>query len=169
MKVFLILMTFAALLTNLQANGLEIGSTAPAVQVTDHTGNVVDLSELLSSGKVVVFFYPKADTPGCTKQACSLRDGWTQLKERDVTILGVSSDRPLSQKKFKEKYELPYQLLADTEQVVAKAFGKGRWSRQAYLFIDGIVAWRDLSASTGRQLDDVLQALDQLESLALKE
>lgn len=155
-------MSIATLITNLQANGLEIGSPAPDVQATDHKGEVVDLSELLGTGKVVVFFYPKADTPGCTKQACSLRDGWADLQQRGVTVVGVSCDRPGAQGKFREKYELPYPLIADADQVVAKAFGKGRWSRQAYLFIDGKVAWRDLSASTGRQYEDVIEALDGL-------
>lgn len=162
-------MSLATIITSLQANGLDIDSPAPDLTATDHSGESVDLSALLGTGKVVVFFYPMADTPGCTKQACSLRDGWTTLQERGVSIIGVSSDRPKAQKKFKDKYALPYRLIADTDQAVAKAFGKGRWSRQAYLFIDGKVAWRDLSASTGRQYEDVIAALDKLEGKASEE
>ena len=161
-------MFIASILTSLEAKGLEIGASAPDLEVADHSGKTINLSKLLRTGKVVVFFYPKADTPGCTKQACSLRDGATILLERGVSIIGVSSDRPKSQNKFKNKYNLPYPLIADTEQTVAKAFGKGRWSRQAYLFIDGKVAWRDLSASTGRQFKDIIEALDSLEHTALE-
>jgi peroxiredoxin Q/BCP len=161
-------MSIASILTSLKADGLEIGAPAPDLSVADHTGDIVELSKLLGTGKVVVFFYPKADTPGCTKQACSLRDGSAILRERGVSIIGVSSDRAKSQNKFKQKYELPYPLIADTEQTVAKAFGKGRWSRQAYLFIDGTVVWRDLSASTGRQFEDVIDALDSVEAATLE-
>ncbi|MGC6456052.1 MAG: peroxiredoxin [Coraliomargaritaceae bacterium] len=156
-------MSLLTLLSGLNAEELTIGSSAPAVLTTDHTGAPIELNKLLSNGKVVVFFYPKADTPGCTKQACSLRDGWTALQERGVNVVGVSSDRPKAQNKFKQKYELPYPLIADTDQAVAKAFGKGRWSRQAYLFVDGTLVWRDLSASTGKQYEDVLAALGKLE------
>lgn len=161
-------MSLLTLLTSLNAEELAIGSTVPSVQTTDHTGATVDLSKLLGNGKVVVFFYPKANTPGCTKQACSLRDGWSALQERGVTVIGVSSDRPKAQSNFRQKYELPYPLIADTDQAVAKAFGKGRWSRQAYLFIDGTLAWRDLSASTGKQYEDVLAALEALETVELE-
>lgn len=168
-KFFYLLMSLTTLITTLQAKGLEIGSPAPDVRVPDHTGELVELSEFLGTGKVVVFFYPKADTPGCTSQACSLRDGWSELQERGVSIIGISCDRPGAQNKFKEKYSLPYPLIADTDQTVAKAFGKGRWSRQAYLFIDGKLAWRDLSASTGQQFKDVIEALDALEDAGSKE
>ena len=152
------------LIANLQANGLQIGAAAPAVEVTDDEGSTVNLGELLSEGKTVVFFYPMADTPGCTKQACSLRDGWGVLQQRGISVIGVSSDKVKAQDQFRKKYSLPYRLIADVDQSVAKAFGKSRWSRQAYLFIDGKLAWRDLSASTGRQYSDVIAALDAIES-----
>lgn len=144
------------------ANVLPIGATAPAVQSTDHEGNPIDLGAALSTGKTLVFFYPKAMTPGCTKQACSLRDGWSELGDRGVTVYGVSSDTPEKQSAFREKHQLPFTLIADRDKAVAKAFGKNRWSRQAYLFKDGILVWRDLSASTGQQFDDVITALDEL-------
>lgn len=149
-------------MSELYSKGLEIGASIPAVSTTDHTGATVDLAEIAGSGTVVIFFYPKADTPGCTKQACSLRDGWDDLLQRQVSVIGVSSDSADSQQKFREKYELPFPLIADTDQTVADAFGKGRWSRQAYIFQEGKVIWRDLSASTAKQLDDVLAVLNEL-------
>lgn len=146
----------------LHADELSIGAKSPALKSLDHTGSPVDLGEALSQGTVLVFFYPKAMTPGCTKQACSLRDGWDELQKRQVTIYGVSSDTAKTQAEFREKHSLPFTLIADSDRAVAKAFGKGRWSRQAYLFKDGILVWRDLSAATSGQMDDVIKALDQL-------
>lgn len=160
----LILMTLSFFNNMLQAGELSIGADAPSVSSVDHQGNPINLGEALGRGTVLVFFYPKAMTPGCTKQACSLRDGWDQLQERDVTIYGVSSDKAKTQAAFREKHSLPFTLIADTNKSVADAFGKGRWSRQAYLFKDGVLVWRDLSASTSGQMGDVIKALDQLKS-----
>ncbi|MBS1814417.1 MAG: peroxiredoxin [Acidobacteria bacterium] len=87
----------------------------------DENGEPVKLSDF--RGKpVVLFFYPKADTPGCTIEACEFRDSFGDLKKAGVTVLGISRDKPGAQKKFKEKFDLPYTLLADPEQVVCKQF-----------------------------------------------
>lgn len=155
-------MAFLSLSTMLFGEPLELGDPAPEVRAEDHRGEPVDLGEQLAEGTTLVFFYPKAHTGGCTKQACSLRDAWDELNERDVTIFGVSSDPVETQKSFREKYELPFTLLADTEQAVSKAFRKSRWSRHAYIFRDGELVWRDLNASTSKQAEDVLAALDSL-------
>lgn len=153
----------ASLIHNLlSADELQIGASAPSVTSIDHEGQAIDLGEALGEGTALVFFYPKAMTPGCTKQACSLRDGWDELQERDVTVFGVSSDTAETQAEFRDKHDLPFTLIADKDKNVAKAFGKGRWSRQAYLFNDGVLVWRDLSASTSGQMNDVIEALDQL-------
>jgi peroxiredoxin Q/BCP len=146
----------------LYAGELALGAKAPEVSSVDHKGEPINLGKALSDGTVLVFFYPKAMTPGCTKQACSLRDGWDELQKKDVTIYGVSSDTAETQAEFRDKHSLPFTLIADTDKSVAKAFGKGRWSRQAYLFKDGVLVWRDLSASTSGQMDDVIKALDRL-------
>jgi len=160
----LLLMSLSFINSLLQADELTVGNPAPAVTSVDHEGKPIDLGKALSEGTTLVFFYPKAMTPGCTKQACSLRDGWDVLQEKKVAIFGVSSDTAKTQAEFREKHKLPFTLIADTDKAVAKAFGKGRWSRQAYLFKDGTLVWRDLSAATGGQMDDVLAALDSLES-----
>ena len=141
---------------------LELGAPAPQVSVADHEGNLIDLGAELGSGTALVFFYPKAHTGGCTQQACSLRDGWDELQARDVKVFGVSSDTAETQASFREKHALPFTLIADTDQIVTKAFGKNRWSRQAYIFKDGVLVWRDLRASTAKQADDVLAALDAM-------
>lgn len=161
-KCILSLMLLSMIHSLLHADELALGARAPSVVSLDHQGNPVNLGEALSKGTALVFFYPKAMTPGCTKQACSLRDGWDELQKRQVTIYGVSSDTAKTQAEFREKHALPFTLIADTDRAVAKAFGKGRWSRQAYLFKDGILVWRDLSAATSGQMNDVVEALDAL-------
>jgi len=155
-------MTLFSLFSALFGEPMEIGSIAPSVKVADETGQIVDLGKELAKGKVLVFFYPKAMTPGCIKQACSLRDGWQILKDRGVSVFGVSLDSPKAQAEFRVKHNLPFPLLADTDQVVSNAFGKGRFSRHAYLFVDGKLVWLDLSASTSQQADDVLSAMEEL-------
>lgn len=149
------------------ASALEIGDPVPAVSVPGQDGQTVALAEACKEGFAVVYFYPKADTPGCTKQACSLRDSFAQLTERGVAVYGVSHDTVAAQKAFQEKYRLPFTLLADTEHAVSAAFGvpsRGEYAaRQAFLFEDGKLVWRDLEASTDEQAADILAALDGLE------
>lgn len=157
------LMIFSFLNSFLSAEPLTLGSPAPQIKALTDQGESIDLGAALSTGTTLVFFYPKAMTPGCTKQACSLRDGWDELEARDLRIFGVSSDTAKTQAEFKEKYNLPFTLIADREGSVCDAFGKGRYSRQAYLFKDGRLVWRDLKASTSAQAKDVLAALDELE------
>ena len=126
----------------------------------------MSFAEVYKKGMTLVYFYPKADTPGCTAEACSLRDSFADLRARGVQILGVSEDRQESQKKFQDKYHLPFTLIADHDGAVAKAFGvptmMGFAKRQSFLIAGGKIAWRDLSASTTRQADDVRKALDAL-------
>lgn len=147
---------------------LEVGAPVPAVQALDQDGKNVDLADASKEGFALVYFYPKADTPGCTKQACSLRDSFAQLTERGVKVFGVSHDTVTAQKAFQEKYKLPFTLLADTGHEISIAFGvpsRGEYAaRQAFLFKDGKLVWRDLEAATAEQAADVLAALDELKS-----
>jgi thioredoxin-dependent peroxiredoxin len=99
---------------------LKPGDKAPAFTLIDQTGDKVKLSDY-KGRKVLVFFYPKADTPGCTAQACGLRDVSAQIG--DTAVLGISPDAPKKQAKFDEKYSLGFPLLADEEHTVAEAFG----------------------------------------------
>ena len=145
------------------AQALDVGAALPAVTATDEAGSEVKLAEVAAAGWTLVYFYPKADTPGCTKQACSLRDEYAKLADKGVKIYGVSMDPVKAQKAFREKYQLPFDLLADEDGAVLKAFGvpstMGFAKRQAFLFKDGKLVWRDLSASTDQQAADVLAFL----------
>ena len=149
-----------------RAAELEVGAAAPALTAVDQDGKQVVFAELYKKGFTLVYFYPKADTPGCTKQACSLRDAYARLGDIGVQVVGVSSDDPAAQKKFQEKYRLPFTLIADTDKKVMDAFGVphtlGFATRQAFLVQNGKIVWRDLTASTAEQAADVLAAVQEL-------
>ena len=98
------------------------GTAAPAFKTTDANGEPVNLKEFRGK-KVVLYFYPKDDTPGCTKEACSFRDAFSKFKKQGITILGVSPDSEKSHQKFTAKYKLPFTLLADTDHSIADAYG----------------------------------------------
>ncbi len=100
---------------------LKEGDNAPDFTVKDQDGEDIKLSDLRGQ-KVVLYFYPKDDTPGCTKEACSLRDGFAAFEEKGIKIFGVSTDDEKSHQKFISKYELPFTLLADTDHAVADAY-----------------------------------------------
>ena len=146
---------------------LTVGDAAPELEVVTDSGEMVKLAESYAAGLTLVYFYPKADTPGCTKQACSLRDAYADLQEAGITVFGVSMDNVKAQAAFKEKYNLPFSLIADESGALVDAFGvparMGKFaSRQAFLIKEGKVVWRDLSASTAKQADDVKAALASL-------
>lgn len=101
---------------------LNIGDKAPAFSLLDQDGNKISLSDYKGK-KILLYFYPKADTPGCTKQSCSVRDASKELKKLGAAALGISPDQPPKQKKFDEKYSLGFSLLSDPDNKVAKAYG----------------------------------------------
>jgi peroxiredoxin Q/BCP len=101
---------------------LKVGARAPAFTLTDQRGKKVRLSAFKGK-RVVVYFYPKADTPGCTTQSCSLRDATQDLKKLKAVVLGISPDEPAKQKKFDDKYGLGFALLADEDHKVADRWG----------------------------------------------
>lgn len=101
---------------------LKVGDKAPDFTVNDQDGNPVRLSDLKGK-KVVLYFYPKDMTPGCTAEACNLRDNYSTMAKRGYEILGVSTDSEKSHKKFIEKERLPFRLLADTEKTIHDAYG----------------------------------------------
>ncbi len=159
---------FTAITSTLFAGGahadpLAVGAPLPAVEQKNQDGEAVKLTDVGANGYTLVYFYPKADTPGCTKQACSLRDSYAALTDKGVKIYGVSTDKVQSQKAFKEKYKLPFDLLADSDRKVVDAFGVpktlGFSKRQAFLFKDSKLVWSDQSASTEQQAQDVLKFL----------
>ena len=109
---------------------LKEGSTAPAFKTKNANGETVSLKDFRGQ-KVVLYFYPKDDTPGCTKEACSFRDAFSQFKKRGIAVLGVSPDSEASHKKFETKYKLPFTLLADTDRSIAETYGV--WGEKKFM------------------------------------
>ncbi len=149
---------------------VEEGKPAPDFSLTSDTGETISLASL--RGKpVVLYFYPKDDTPGCTVQACSIRDSWGEFERRGAVVLGVSPDGVASHVKFKQKYGLPFPLLADTGHEVAEAYGvwvEKRMLGKTYMGIerstfviapDGTVAKVMHKVKPDEHSDDVLAAL----------
>ena len=101
---------------------LQVGDIAPNFSVRDQDENLISISDYRGK-KLIVFFYPKASTPGCTMEACNLRDHYKELQDEGYELLGVSADSPKRQKKFMDKYHLPFHLLADEDKVVINTFG----------------------------------------------
>jgi peroxiredoxin Q/BCP len=102
--------------------GLQTGDEAPEITAKDQNGNDVRLSDFKGK-KVILYFYPKDDTPGCTAQACNLRDNYDSLLSQGFVVLGVSVDNEKSHQKFIKKYDLPFPLLADTDHTIVEAYG----------------------------------------------
>jgi thioredoxin-dependent peroxiredoxin len=98
------------------------GTLAPQFTLTDQDGRAHSLSQYLGK-QVLLYFYPKDDTPGCTTEACTIRDNFTEFEKLGMVVLGVSKDDEKKHKKFQEKYSLPFTLLADTEGIVCQAYG----------------------------------------------
>ena len=109
---------------------LPIGSQAPDFSLPDQDGTVHSLSAERGH-YVLLYFYPKDDTPGCTAEACGFRDSWIELQKRGVTVFGISKDSPDSHKKFADKFSLPFPLLSDPEKKMIEAYGA--WGEKTFL------------------------------------
>jgi peroxiredoxin Q/BCP len=118
---------------------LPVGTAAPAFTAKDTNGNTVKLSDF-AGRTLVLYFYPKDDTPGCTKQACSFRDSYSEYQGKDIVVLGVSRDDEGSHQKFTEKFSLPFPLLADVDGTIAKAYDVdgGNYAKRVTYVIDPI-------------------------------
>jgi thioredoxin-dependent peroxiredoxin len=141
---------------------LSVGTTAPAFTTKDDEGNSVSLSDF--QGKVVVlYFYPKDDTPGCTKQAQSFRDNFAEYQDKDMVVLGVSMDDQASHQKFKEKYGLPFKLVVDSDGAITKAYdvdGGGYAKRVTYIIdAEGTITHVDDKVNTSTHAADVLASI----------
>ena len=104
------------------SGGIAVGEKAPAFTLKDQHGNTVRLADFAGKKNVVLYFYPKDDTPGCTKESCTFRDQYTAFTDIGAEVLGISSDSEASHLKFAERYKLPFPLLADTSGAVRKQF-----------------------------------------------
>ena len=141
---------------------LSIGTTAPAFTTIDDEGNSVSLSDF--QGKtVILYFYPKDDTPGCTKQAQSFRDSFTEYQDKEIVVLGVSMDDRESHQKFKEKYGLPFTLLVDSDGTITKAYdvdGGGYAKRVTYVIDgNGTISQVDSNVNTSTHAADILSGI----------
>ncbi len=110
---------------------IEEGQPAPDFELRTDSGETVHLSDF-QGRPVVLYFYPRDDTPGCTKQACGIRDGFAAFRERGVEVLGVSTDTEAAHRRFKEKYGLPFTLLADPEHAIGEAYGVTQEGKNSY-------------------------------------
>ncbi len=141
---------------------LAVGTKAPDFHVKDTNGNPVTLSGLAGK-KVVMYFYPKDDTPGCTKQACSFRDNYSVYQDKGIVILGVSKDSESDHQAFTEKFDLPFPLLADTDGAIIAAYdvdGGGYAKRVTYAIDEnGQIVHVDTSVKTDTHATDILNAL----------
>jgi len=162
----IIIMSFFGFGSKVKA--LDVGDQAPVDVAADQNGEEIRLADVYAKGPTLVYFYPKADTPGCTAQACSLRDSFANLSAENLQILGVSRDSSASQKKFQEKYKLPFTLLADLDGKVAEAFGVPSIlgmpvsRRQSFIVKGDKIVWKSASAKTGDHAAEVQAALDAL-------
>jgi peroxiredoxin Q/BCP len=120
------LLLFTSYLTFSQKNNMneiKIGSTIPAFKLSDQNGNLFDISSVIGKKNLVIYFYPKDDSPGCTAQACSFRDQFEVFKEADAVIIGISGQSVKSHKEFAEKHRLSFTLLSDEGDLLRKQFG----------------------------------------------
>jgi len=109
---------------------LKVGDKAPAIEAVDQNGKKISLEDYKGS-KVILYFYPKDDTPGCTAEACNLRDNYNMLLEKGFKIIGVSADNATSHLKFAGKYFLPFPLIPDTEKIIINAYGV--WGKKKFM------------------------------------
>lgn len=128
---------------------IQAGIPAPEFTLLDENGEPRSLSDYRGTA-IVLYFYPRDDTPGCTTEACSFRDDYSSYQQAGVTILGVSPDTPKKHSKFKAKYELPFTLLADTDHRVCELYGV--WGRKKYMGreYDGVLRTTFLIGADGR-------------------
>lgn len=165
LRPFLIMAISSLLFASARAEPLKVGDPAPAVTAVTETGAKLDFAEVYAKQPyTLVYFYPKADTPGCTKQGCSLRDGYEALTKKGVAVIGVSHDNVADQKAFKDKYHLPFTLIADSDDTAIHAFGVptmfgGLAHRSAYLIKDGKIVYTDYKGTTDTQAAAILEVL----------
>ncbi len=138
---------------------LKVGDKAPGINAMDQFGNKISLDDFAGS-KVILYFYPKDDTPGCTAEACNLRDNYALLMEKGFKIIGVSADNSKSHVKFTEKYALPFPLIPDTDKKIVQDYGV--WGRKKFMGreFDGIIRTTFVISEDG----SVLKIFDKVDT-----
>ena len=151
-------------------NSLKEGDSAPDFSGIDQNGNQLKLSDF-SGKKLILYFYPKDDTPGCTKEACNLRDNYQELKNNDFEVIGVSADNSAKHLKFIDKYELPFPLIADTDKTIINAYqcwGLKKFMgreydgilRKTFIIENNIIVKLFEKVKTADHFQQIMQALD---------
>jgi peroxiredoxin Q/BCP len=149
---------------------IQIGDKCPDFQLPDATGKMIQISEFIGKKKLVIYFYPKDDTPGCTKEACSFRDSYEDFKNFDCEVIGISSDDEQKHAAFASRHKLPFILLSDKDKVARKLFGvPGNLfglipGRVTYIIgLDGIV--KGIYNSQTNPLGHIEKALELIKSM----
>ena len=149
---------------------IAVGERAPDFALRDQSGSLVTLKDLLDNGPIVLFFYPRDDTTGCTKEACRFRDDYGRFREAGAKVLGISSDSEESHRRFATKFSLPYQLLSDPAGKVRSLYEAsslfGLMPRRVTLTIDAAGVIRNVFRSDARFEQHVEEALCSLQALA---
>jgi thioredoxin-dependent peroxiredoxin len=170
-RILALMSLFSLLFASAKAEPLKVGDKAPEVTAVAETGTTINLGDVYKKQPyTLVYFYPKADTKGCTAQGCSLRDSYEALSKRGVAVVGVSLDQTDAQKAFKEKYNFPFTLIADPDKKVVDAFGVPTMKvpamgelahRSAYLIKNGTIIYTDYKGTTDKQAETILKVLDE--------
>ena len=121
--LLIVLITIISQLNMSGQNNIQVGDKIPVFSLKDQNGVIFDSSDYIGNTTMVIYFYPKDDTPGCTKEACKFRDSYEEFTDRNVKVIGISADDIQSHKDFAAKYNLPFTLLSDTDNKVRKLFG----------------------------------------------
>ena len=137
---------------------LAVGDKAPAIQAVDQHGNEINL-ENFKGNKVVLYFYPKDNTPGCTAEACNLRDNYDSMLKQGYKVIGVSPDSEKSHQKFAEKFDLPFPLIPDTEKKVVQDYGV--WGRKKFMGreYDGVTRTTFVIDEEGK-IEEIIEKVD---------
>jgi peroxiredoxin Q/BCP len=159
--------------SQVRSGRVGVGDVAPDFTLPSQSGELVSLHEVLRRGPVVLYFYPKDETPGCTAEACSFRDGYEAFRDAGAEVLGVSSDPPDAHERFASRHRLPFTLLADAGGGVRKRYGVRRTlgilpGRVTYVIDREGVVRHVFSSQTGvtRHVDEALNALREIEAHA---
>jgi len=166
MKTLILIGGFMFGLSDANAADLKVGQTAPDFSATASDGSVFQLQKAVGQGPIVLYFYPKNDTPGCTKEACGLRDSFAAFRKLNAQVYGISYDTIDSHKEFIEKYRLPFALLSDSDKKISELYdAKGLFGPKRKTYVidnNGKIAWINPSVSPAThaaELQDVLHKL----------
>jgi peroxiredoxin Q/BCP len=150
-------------ISSAHAAGLKVGDPAPDFTAPTSAGTTLHLKDQIGKAPIVLYFYPKDDTPGCTKEACGLRDNFKAFRDLQATVYGVSYDSVDSHREFIEKYNLPFELISDSEKSIAKAYGADGllFAKRMTFVIDkaGKIAWINPSVNPSTHSAELQQVL----------